>query len=79
MSVNGEWSYVQTLRHLLLATDKWFGAPILGRGFDPLGLPNSGSTDFPWPDLDRDAVPSLADVLAARADQADASATTSRP
>ncbi len=69
VSVNGEWSYVQTLRHLLLATDKWFGAPILGRGFDPLGLPNSGSADFPWPDLDRDAVPSLADVLAARADQ----------
>jgi hypothetical protein len=69
VSVNGEWSFVQTLRHLLLATDKWFGAPILGRGFDPLGLPNSGSVDFPWPDLDRDAVPSLADVLAARADQ----------
>ncbi len=68
-SVGGEWSFVQTLRHLLFATDKWFTAPILGRRFDPLGLPNSGSSDFPWPDLDGDASPSFDDVLAARAEQ----------
>ena len=70
MSVDGEWSFVQTLRHLQFATDKWFTAPILGRGFDPIGLPNSGSIDFPWPDLDREAAPSLTEVLAARAEQA---------
>ena len=69
-SVNGEWSFVQTLRHLLMAMDKWFTAPILGGGFNPLGLPNTGSADFPWPGLDDEATPSLSDVLAARAEQA---------
>jgi hypothetical protein len=69
-SVDGEWSFVQTLRHLLFAMDKWFTAPVLGQPFHPLGMPNSGSVDFPWPDLDRDAAPSAADVLAARAEQA---------
>jgi hypothetical protein len=69
-SVDGEWSFVETLRHLVMAMDKWFSAPILGRPFHPLGLPNKGSIDFPWPDLDRDAAPSLSEVLAAREDQA---------
>ena len=70
VSVNGEWSFVQTLRHLLLAMDKWFTAPILGGAFHPLGLPNTGSADFPWPGLEYEATPSLSDVLAARAEQA---------
>ena len=70
MSVNGEWSFVQTLRHLLLAMDKWFTAPILGQGFHPIGLPNSGSTDVSWPGLDHEAAPSLSEVLAARDEQA---------
>src|SRR6478735_5490477 len=29
-SVNGEWSFVQTIRHLVFAMDKWFTVPILG-------------------------------------------------
>ncbi len=57
-SVNGEWSFVQTLRHLVFAVDKWFTAPVLGEGFDPIGLPNSGSVDFPWPGLEYDLTPS---------------------
>ena len=69
-SVNGEWSFVQTLRHLVFAMDKWFTAPILGAGFHPIGLPNTGSVDFPWPGLDADLTPSLAEALAARADRA---------
>jgi len=69
-SVNGEFSFVQTLRHLVFAMDKWFTAPILGEDFDPMGLPNTGSRDFPWPSLDYDASPSLADALAARSDRA---------
>ena len=69
-SVDGEWSFVQTLRHLVFAMDKWFTAPILGGQFHQLGLPHRGSTDAPVPDLDREVVPSLSDVLAARADQA---------
>ena len=69
-SVDGEWSFVQTLRHLVFAMDKWFSAPILGRPIHPFGLPNTGSIDSPWPDLDREAAPSLSEVLEARADQA---------
>jgi DinB superfamily/Pentapeptide repeats (8 copies) len=69
-SVDGEWSFVQTLRHLVFAMDKWFTAPIVGGPFHPFGLPNTGSTDFPWPDLDREEVPSLSEVLEARAEQA---------
>jgi hypothetical protein len=68
-SVNGEFSFVQTLRHLVFATDKWFTAPILGGEYDPIGLPNTGSLDFPWPGLDRDADPSLAEALAVRRDR----------
>ena len=60
-SVDGEWSFVQTLRHLVFAMDKWFTAPILGAPFHPSGLPNSGSVDFPWPGLDSELTPSLAD------------------
>ena len=30
-SVDDEWCFVQTLRHLVLAMDKWFTAPILGK------------------------------------------------
>jgi hypothetical protein len=69
-SVDDEWSFVQTLRHLVFAMDKWFTAPILGGGFHPIGLPNSGSVDFPWPDVDYDLTPSVSDALAVRADRA---------
>jgi hypothetical protein len=69
-SVNGEFSFVQTLRHLVFAMDKWFTAPILGERFHPIGLPNTGSVDFPWPDLDYDLTPSLLEALAVRTDRA---------
>ncbi len=69
-SVDNEWSFLQTLRHLVLAMDKWFTAPILGERFHTIGVPNTGSVDFPWPDLDNDVTPSVADALAVRADRA---------
>ena len=50
--------------------DKWFTLPILGVALHPMGLPNSGSVDFPWPGLDYDLTPSLSEALAARADNA---------
>jgi hypothetical protein len=68
-SVNDEWSFVQTLRHLVFAMDKWFTVPVLGGSFHPIGLPNSGSVDFPWPGLDYDLTPSFAEALAVRADR----------
>jgi uncharacterized damage-inducible protein DinB len=44
--VNGEWSFVQTLRHLLFVTDSWVGRGVLGRR-DPwhrLDVPPTGMT-----------------------------------
>jgi DinB superfamily/Pentapeptide repeats (8 copies) len=69
-SVNEEFSFVQTVRHLVMAMDKWFTAPILGESFHAMGLPNTGSLDFPWPGLDYRVKPSLAEALAVRADRA---------
>jgi hypothetical protein len=65
LSVDGEWSFVDTLRHLVFAIDKWYTVPVAGGSFHPLGLPNSGSIDFPWPGIDRGLQPSVADALAA--------------
>jgi hypothetical protein len=65
-SVNGEFTFVQTLRHLVFAMDKWFTVPVLGLPFDPIGLPNKGSLDFPWPGLDYDLAPSISEALAVR-------------
>lgn len=69
-SVNGEFTFVQTLRHLIFAMDKWFTSPVLGEPFDPIGLPNTGSLGFPWPGLDYDLKPSVSEARAARADRA---------
>jgi hypothetical protein len=70
-SVDGEWSFVQTLRHIVFAIDKWFTVPVLGeKSFHPIGLPNSGSDGLEWPGRDRDAQPSLAEALEVRADRA---------
>jgi uncharacterized damage-inducible protein DinB len=67
-SVGGEWSLVETLRHLVMAMDKWFTVPILGDAeFHPIGLPNSGSADFGWPGLDPGADPTFDEVLTVRA------------
>jgi hypothetical protein len=69
-SVDGEFSFVETLRHLVFAMDKWFTVPVLGSTFDPIGLPNRGSLDFGWQGLDYTLTPSVDDALAVRADRA---------
>ena len=69
-SVNGEFSFVQTVRHLVMAMDKWFTAPILHGDFHPIGLPNTGSLDFPWPNMDYSLTPSVSEALAVRAARA---------
>jgi hypothetical protein len=66
-SVDEEWSYVDTLRHLVFATDRWITGPVLGapEPFHPLGMPMDDPA--PWRGrLDVDASPSLDDVLAIR-------------
>ena len=40
--VDDEWSFIETLRHLVFATDAWVSRAILGQPspWDPLGLPH---------------------------------------
>ena len=67
--VNGEWSFIETLRHLVFATDAWVNRAILGQPapWDPLDLPHDEMPDEPSVPRDRDARPSLDQVLALRA------------
>lgn len=70
-SVGGEWSFRDTLRHMLFVHDKWFNWPIGGqRSFTSIGLPNTGSQGGEWPNLDLSSDPSYDDTLAARRRQA---------
>jgi hypothetical protein len=47
VSVDGEWSFTQTLRHLVLATDMWLGRAILEieQPFHPIGQRDAGTGD----------------------------------
>ncbi len=69
--VDGEWSFVETLRHLVFATDAWVKRALLGepRPYSPLDLPHDEMPDTPGVPRDRDARPSLDEVLALRADR----------
>lgn len=68
-SVGGEWSFVDTMRHLVFAMDKWFTAPVIGVGFHPIGRPNSGSVDVPFPGLDLNLAPTFVEALVVRAER----------
>jgi hypothetical protein len=69
--VDGEWSMVETLRHLVFVHDSWFRRCVLGltEPFTAMGLgpplPDQGEQG-----LDRSARPSLDDVLSVRDRQA---------
>lgn len=70
VSVGGEWSFAQTLRHLVMATDAWLGRAILGIGqpFHPIGQPNAEyETDGNDMSVFTTVTPSYADVLEVRA------------
>lgn len=67
-SVDGEWSFIETLRHLNFASAAWVGRMILGEPepWHPLDLPwdeAPGWDGIPW---DRDVRPTLDEVLAVR-------------
>ncbi len=70
-SVNGEWSFIDTLRHLVFATDAWVRRAVLGdpAPWDPLDLPWDEMEDTPGVPHDRTARPSLDEVLALRRDR----------
>lgn len=73
-SVGGEWSFAQTLRHLVMATDVWLGRAIQRKEqpYHPAGLPNDddgGDQTAAYEDTSvfSATAPSYAEVLAARA------------
>ncbi len=69
--VEEEWSFIETLRHLVFATDAWVQRAILGdpSPWDRLDLPHDDMPDQPGVPRDRDVRPSLDEVLALRADR----------
>jgi hypothetical protein len=69
--VDGEWSFIETLRHLVFATDAWIRRAILGdpSPWDPLDLPWDEMPDTPGVPRDRAARPSLQTVLELRRDR----------
>jgi hypothetical protein len=71
-SVAGEWSFAQTLRHLVLATDMWLGKAILEREqpFHPLGLSDASLEDEEFDmSVFTTRTPTYDEVLEARADR----------
>lgn len=70
-SVNGEWSFVETLRHLAFATDAWVRRGIQGdpSPWHPLDLPWDQMPETPGIPRDRGARPTLDEVLALRRDR----------
>src|SRR3954447_15777984 len=71
--VDDEWSFVETLRHLVSATDCWLRRMVKGieRPYHPWGLAGSWLTDPVSWGLDPAATPSLDDVLALRRERMD--------
>jgi uncharacterized protein YjbI with pentapeptide repeats len=71
--VDGEWSFVETLRHLILATDTWLGRMVKGeaRPWHPWGLAGPWLKDPEAIGLDSAARPSLDEVLTVRGGRMD--------
>jgi len=70
-SVDGEWSFVETLRHLAFATDCWIRRAIHGdpAPWHPLDLPWDEMPDTPGVPRDRAVRPSLDEALVLRRDR----------
>jgi hypothetical protein len=68
--VNGEWSFVETHRHLLFASDAWLGNAVLEEEepYHPLGFPAGGTPpdEMAKLGLTPEATPTLDEVLAPR-------------
>jgi uncharacterized damage-inducible protein DinB len=69
--VDGEWSFIETLRHLVFATDAWIRRALLGdpAPWSPLDLPHDDMGDIPSVPRDHDARPSLDELLELRRDR----------
>ncbi|GIF00689.1 DinB family protein [Paractinoplanes rishiriensis] len=72
VSVGGEWSFAQTLRHLVMATDTWLRGAVLEieHPYHPIGQPHAEyETDGYDLAVFSTETPSYAEVLEARADR----------
>jgi hypothetical protein len=70
--VDREWSFVETLRHLVFATDAWVLRALLGdpAPYHPFGIAHTEmDPDTPGVPRDPQGRPSLDEVLAVRADR----------
>src|SRR6478609_2525704 len=70
VSVAGEWSFAQTLRHLVLATDTWLRKAVLGeeQPYHPYGLIDAATPDDGFASsVFADVTPSYGEVLEVRA------------
>lgn len=67
-NVDGEWSFIQTLRHLAFASACWVDRMVLGdpSPWRPLELPWDEAPVGDWFSWDREARPSLDEALALR-------------
>jgi hypothetical protein len=70
-SVGGEWSFIETLRHLVFATECWVLRAVLGdpAPWHPLSLPWDEMPDTPGVPRDRAVRPGLDEILALREDR----------
>jgi uncharacterized damage-inducible protein DinB len=70
-SVDGEWSFIETLRHLAFATDCWIRRALQGdpAPWHPLDLPWDEMPDTPGVPRDRQVRPSLDEALELRRDR----------
>lgn len=70
-SVDDEWSFIETLRHLAFATDAWVRRGVQGEPapWHPLDLPWDGMKDTPGVPRDRAARPTLEEALELRHDR----------
>lgn len=67
--VDDEFSYIQTLRHLVMGFDRWLTGPVFGDPepyFHPYGQPFEGAEEGSVQGLDPDAHPTLDEILAVR-------------
>ncbi|WP_166390007.1 DinB family protein [Nocardioides ochotonae] len=66
--VDDEWSFAETLRHLVFATESWIGRVVQGvpSPWHPLSLPWEQMAPTPGVPSDRDARPGLEEVLELR-------------
>lgn len=69
--VDGEWSFIQTLRHLVFATESWILRAMQGdpSPYHQLSLPFTEMGDIPGVPNDVEAQPTLDEVLGLRADR----------